>query len=179
MDPHVRRLVSRSCLWLTSLVLSLAPASVPLCAQTTRESETREVDEGAAAIREAETYRLIRSLMSPYCPGLLLSDCRSEGARLLRVEIGQRIDAGEPADAIEADLVVRFGASIRTIPRFSGAGVVVWVAPAALGIAGLGIVVGAVRVLSRRRDDDAAGGAADAAPDDVERRVREELDRLD
>lgn len=173
MDSYLLRLVSRWCLWLTLLALTLAPGSEPLRAQTSGAADTRE-----AETREAETYRLIRSLMSPYCPGLLLSDCRSEGARLLRVEIGERIKAGESAEAIEADLVTRFGAGIRTIPRFTGAGVVVWVAPAALGIAGLGVVVVAVRVLSRRRDDEVIG-AADAALDDVEQQVRTELERLD
>ena len=58
---------------------------------------------------EREAHDLIQNLMSPYCPGLLLSDCRSEGGRQLRAEITERMVNGESREAVQADLVARFG----------------------------------------------------------------------
>jgi cytochrome c-type biogenesis protein CcmH/NrfF len=66
-----------------------------------------------ASAQSREAAELTRELMSPFCPGLLLSDCQSSGARDLRAEIRARVDAGESKGQIVDDLVARFGPGVR------------------------------------------------------------------
>lgn len=172
--PEMVRAVLRL-VWSIGVVLAvMRHASAPVAAQPERSPEPLVID----SAREAVAHALIHNLMSPYCPGLLLADCRSEGARELRREIEQRIVRGEAADAIEADLVERFGPAIRTMPDFRGSGLVAWVAPALLGGGGFMTVVFIVRGLTRRRTSD-TGASPPSADAELDRRVGEELANLD
>jgi cytochrome c-type biogenesis protein CcmH/NrfF len=129
---------------------------------------------------EQQASALAHQLMSPYCPGLLLSDCRSEGARELRTEILQRMQAGEEADSIESDLVTRFGPSIRTEPAFRGIGLVAWLSPFAIAIAGLGVLVLVVRrAATHHRSSIAATGIKSEDNAEMSARLQDELDALD
>jgi len=76
--------------------------------------------------------RLFHRVMSPYCPGKLLATCGSGQAETLRQEIRRDLAAGKPADEIESGLYYRFGDSIRSEPKTSGAGLIAWVFPAVL-----------------------------------------------
>lgn len=128
-----------------------------------------------------EARELIHGLMSPFCPGLLLSDCRSEGARLLRVEIDRRFSAGESREAIEADLVARFGPEVRTMPATDGVGLIAWVAPPVLGLVGLWFACRAIRRFTGANGGAAPPGLGDrpAADQEMDVRVRDELAALD
>lgn len=66
----------------------------------------------AARAREVE-----RRILAPCCHRQTLEDHESEIAHLLRAEIQHRIAAGEPPDAIEDDLVRRYGEQVRAMPR--------------------------------------------------------------
>lgn len=122
---------------------------------------------------------LIQSLMSPYCPGLLLADCRSEGARQLRAEIEQRMAAGQSADAVLADLVLRFGPEIRTMPTFEGVGLLAWVGPPCVGLAGLGLVIMAIRASTRRHAASREPAVDDEEDARLVDRLQDELIALD
>lgn len=163
VSPHGRRLASLVCtLWLALGVRA-----------------TMQTIGTTPASREART--LIQSLMSPYCPGLLLSDCRSEGGRQLRAEIINRFDAGESRDSIEADLVARYGPEIRTVPSFDGVGRVAWITPGVLGITGLGLALLAIRHHMRRTNADTGPDQeVSTVPDvDADERIQDELAALD
>lgn len=132
---------------------------------------------------EREAHDLIQNLMSPYCPGLLLSDCRSEGGRQLRAEITERMVNGESREAVQADLVARFGVEILTVPSFEGIGIVAWLGPGVLGLVGLAIAVIAIRRLAvvnrtraRAADADAESDIPDQATADL---LQDELAALD
>lgn len=132
--------------------------------------------------REARqrAFRLADQLMSPFCPGLLLSTCQSPGAADVRREIAARLAAGEAESAIIADLVQRYGSGILGSPPAEGLGAVVWSAPAVLGVTTLGVLVAALVRLRTR-----IGGARGAQPDrDVpgdhaDARIDAELEALD
>lgn len=132
-------------LTLTRMVRPLVLASVLLAAGPT---PGRAQDSGIVTPNR-EASALIHSLMSPYCPGLLLTDCKSEGGFALRAEITRRIETGEPSDAIEQDLVARFGPTIRTVPAREGIGLIVWFGPALIGALGLALAMQAVRRFTR------------------------------
>ena len=129
---------------------------------------------------EQQASVLTHQLMSPYCPGLLLADCRSEGARDLRAEILRRLQTGESAATVEDDLVMRFGPSLRTVPPFEGIGLVVWIGPLVLGLAAFSVLVVAVRRATRRNDPSRQSVDASQQEDlGMEGRLQDELDQLD
>lgn len=135
-----------------------------------------------ATLHSREATDFFHNLMSPYCPGLLLADCRSEGGRQLRAEISTRLAAGETRDAIETDLVVRYGPSIRTVPGLEGIGLVAWVGPAILGIVGLGLALFAIRRLTGSAVAGVAVGSdREAVTTDraLDERLQDELAALD
>lgn len=109
---------------------------------------------------------LAHELMSPFCPGKLLSDCTSPNAGELREEMATRIAAGESAEAVKADLVRQYGAEILGAPEAEGIGLLAWVLPALLGVASAAAIawkiVHAARE-TRERQVPAAAGGADAA----------------
>lgn len=79
---------------------------------------------------EAQAQRIFTSVMSPYCPGLLLNDCPSPAAFELRLEVRKRLLAGESPEDIEQDLYDRYGDVLRAVPPPERWGLVLWVAPA-------------------------------------------------
>lgn len=108
---------------------------------------------------------LAHQLMSPFCPGKLLSDCTSPNAGALREEMTTRIAAGEPAEAVKADLVRQYGAEILGAPEAEGVGLLAWVLPALLGLASaiaIGWKIAAAARETRARPVTAAAGV-DAA----------------
>jgi cytochrome c-type biogenesis protein CcmH len=111
-------------LWLVPL------ASPPVGAMTAPPAAV-----GLDGARAADA--LSHELMSPFCPQLLLADCRSESAGVLRGEIRDALARGErPAD-IRAALVARFGERILAAPPQRGFGLVAWLTPPAFVLAGL------------------------------------------
>ena len=136
----------------------------------------------ASAESTAErTSAITHELMSPFCPELLLADCPSERAGVLRDEIERRVEAGEAAPAIEDDLAARFGDQIRTIPKFRGFGSVAWIGPPLVGALGLLIVALAVRSATRfppvRTGDASIIDVSDQLA--FNRRLQDELDDMD
>jgi cytochrome c-type biogenesis protein CcmH/NrfF len=130
-----------------------------------------------AATPAQEAASLSRELMSPFCPGLRLSDCQSTGARDLRTEIRERYEAAETRDAIVADLVARYGGGILGRPAASGVGAWAWFVPAALGL----LTVLAIALRVRRWQASGAAAAASPAAEEpaVAARIDAELVALD
>ena len=124
----------------------------------------------------ADAQQIFTSVMSPYCPGLLLADCPSPAAFELRADIRKRLDAGESPADIERELYHRYGEVIRAVPPAQGWGRVLWIAPAvvlALSLAEL------MWFLARSRGDEVAGGLQSAPADSsMEERLQQELDEV-
>lgn len=128
---------------LAVLVLLAAPAR-PLAAQPeappvadpatiagpipTPGATSREVPRLAVEIYE--------SVLSPFCPGLLLSNCPSPSADSLRTAIAERVERGDTRAEIEAELYATYGESIRGAPKAEGLGLVAWLAPAVVLLGG-------------------------------------------
>ena len=124
-----------------------------------------------------EAQAIAGAIMSPFCPGLVLTACPSDDARELRAEIRERLEAGEPRAAIETDLVARFGQGVLADPSSLPGGRIAVLVPAVLGLAGLVAVAAFLRRSTRR------GGATDTPheppPDDaLADRLENELARL-
>jgi cytochrome c-type biogenesis protein CcmH/NrfF len=137
---------------------------------------------GGDATPCATAARLTSQLMSPFCPGLLLSDCPSSGAAALRAEIRERLDRHEAPDHIVTDLVARYGTAIEASPEATGLGLLVWWAPAAVAMVSFGAVASALRRAARHGRENARAHAAVAVPTydaiRLRRVLEDELDRL-
>jgi cytochrome c-type biogenesis protein CcmH len=98
----------------------------------------------------AERARAIESqVWSPYCPGRLLSDCTTQQARELRAEILRRVEGGQSGEEVLAWIRRNHGDEALARPEASGAGLLLWLAPAAIFAAGAAVLVVLVRRWSR------------------------------
>lgn len=116
---------------------------------------------GRAVTSASAQARLVTSsLMSPYCPELLLTDCPSPRAADLRNEVAQRLAQGETTDAVRNDLIRRFGREIAGSPEPEGFGLLVWIVPGFVGAILSAVLLG----LARRTMNQAAGRTAATEP---------------
>lgn len=117
-----------------------ATIATPPAAMT---STSREIPRAAVEIYDA--------VLSPFCPGLLLSNCPSPAADSLRTAIAERVERGDTRAEIEAELYATYGESIRGAPKAEGFGLVAWLAPAvALLVGGVWIALWLRGASSRR-----------------------------
>ena len=130
---------------------ALAFALVVLCWAAAAEADDRA----------GWSYRLAHDIMSPYCPGLSLSDCPSPNAAELREWIIAQEEAGASRDAVEEQLLARFGDQLLQAPRPEGVGLLAYAIP--LAVFGLGAVLVAL-ILSRRGRAGARETTAAVAP---------------
>lgn len=105
----------------------------------------------AAGGAEDLANRISAEIMSPYCPGVTLHDCPSDAAVQLRDRILGWARDGWSRERILDRLEAEYGASIRSTPPASGAGLGAWVTPAVAVGAGLIAAAAAARRWSRRR----------------------------
>lgn len=97
--------------------------------------------------------------MSPYCPGLLLADCRSQAAVDLRARIHAELAAGRTADEVRSELATTYGEKILAAPRAQGFGLMAWLTPGVFVLIGAGFVL-----LWAQRRRDAAEETVASAP---------------
>ena len=127
---------------------------------------------------EEQARTLFRELMSPYCEGLLLSDCPSSQAAALRDTIRAQLRRGQTPDQVVDNMVSIYGRWILSAPPAEGVGAIVWFAPIVALIVGLGLVaVWLNRRTAQTAPDKRAPPPAAAA--DTHERVRRELDQYD
>ena len=102
-----------------------------------------------------KTYnRMVTEIMSPYCHGLTLDNCPTQGASDLRNEIKAWLMAGRTEDWVLNELELRFGPSILGAPRWSGMGLLAWLAPPVFFFFGtIGVVVYLRRNIMALEDD--------------------------
>ena len=83
---------------------------------------------------------VIGSVMSPYCPGLLLANCPSPSADSLRRALVERAARGETEGELRAALVATYGPRVLAEPPMRGFGSLAWLAPFALLLTGLAVL---------------------------------------
>jgi cytochrome c-type biogenesis protein CcmH/NrfF len=106
---------------------AIAPPDAPATAQA---AYTPEVEREARAI--------FADVLSPYCPGLSLSACPSQGAFVLKDSIRQQLAVGMTTEQVWAELEARFGESVYAKPKARGVGLLAWIGPyLAIAFAGL------------------------------------------
>lgn len=134
------------------------------------------VSHGEDAMYDEEVLTQARAIynqiMSPYCPGKTLSNCTSSGAEHMRVDIRNRLAAGDTPEMIMESLVEEYGESILAAPKNEGVGRLAWLTPFVAILFGLVVIVAFVRRYYRRGAPEKTTHATDAA---LRARVEEEL----
>ena len=131
---------------------STSSAAAP--ATTTPSTPSAQLATGQVNPRAAE---LIDQIMSPFCPGLILTNCPSLAADSLRRAIRARFDAGASREQVMKELSVTYGDVIKSAPERSGFGLLAWVVPGGLVLVG-GLALTAF--IRRRRDAQEIARAA-------------------
>jgi cytochrome c-type biogenesis protein CcmH len=119
-------------------------------------------------------------LLAPCCWAQTLDVHESGLSRELRLEIRRRLHAGERVEAIEQDLVARYGERLRATPRADVLREVSALVMLALGLAGVVALLGVRRWQARASKEGApAMAAVEQARDAEDERLDAELDALD
>lgn len=113
-----------------------------------------------------EAARLIDQVMSPFCPGLILTNCPTMQADSLRKAIRGRIAAGATSTEVLADLQRAYGDAIRSAPDRSGFGLTAWVVPGASIIGAMLVLFGFIWRARRSAPPVARAAPVGATPDD-------------
>ena len=178
--PHVRgatRYPSSRGVVLALTSLLACPFLAPGAAEGHAQGTGVEIQAPAEASQLSDVAReAINGLWSPYCPGLMLEVCTSQGGAAMRDSIGTQAASGMSADEIVDYWVAEFGEKYRAEPEFSGVGRFAWLTPYLALLTGVLIAVG---VLAGRRTRTATGPAVEVTPAEEERLATAlaELDR--
>lgn len=119
-----------------------------------------------AVEREAQT--IFGEVMSPFCPGRLLSDCPSSQAAELRNDIRGKLASGVKEEQILDELYSVYHDEIRAAPPRYGFGMVAWLAP--FGFLLIGIALWAVYMRRQREEPEQRGG-------DIDPKILAEIER--
>lgn len=93
---------------------------------------------------------IFNTVMSPFCPGLLLANCPSSQAADLRDRVRARLAAGATKAEVLEELYAEFGDEVLGAPPTSGIGLLAWIVPGAIILLGAGGIVVWLRRSSRR-----------------------------
>ena len=99
----------------------------------------------ADPVLEARARDISAGLRCPVCRNESIDESNAPVARDLRLMVRERIMAGDTNDQVIAAVVDRFGEFILLKPVASGANLVLWLAPPALLVLGLGVALAAQR----------------------------------
>jgi len=124
---------------------------------------------------DAEAAIIFNTVMSPYCPGVLLSGCGSSPAVALRDSIKARLRRGHTREQVMDDLIATYGEDILGLPSYSGMGGLVWLLPGLALAFGLAVAYWWVRQVRRAPEPAAPPPAAGPADESLRRKLEAEL----
>ncbi len=140
--------------------LAAALGSLPGSA-TAQDAAPPAQDETVAQDLHPDAREAISKIRSPFCPGLMLEVCPTREAQALRDSIQAGAEAGVDADGLVERVVALHGEEYRAFPKPSGAGLLAWLMPPLALVAGLAVVVVALRRLLAPGTREAGAGLSD------------------
>ena len=141
---------------------------MPMLAQAV--IETYEFSDPAL---EERYQALSAELRCPKCQNQNIADSNAPISQDLRRLLYEQLEAGASDAEIRDYMVDRYGEFVRYRPSFSGATVVLWVAPAVLLLAGILVAVAALRGRRSRSGD------SEALTDEEQARLAELVERAE
>jgi cytochrome c-type biogenesis protein CcmH/NrfF len=154
--------------WMLALALAV-PVLAAAAAGATEE---------APAQPEGWAYELAGDLMSPFCPGVTISECTSSAAKSLTMWLVVQEAAGRSRKDVEEELYARYGDQIRAAPRPEGFGLAAYVIPVVAFLGGGALLF----VFLRRQTQSVSRAEPPSAPrrpldPELARLVDEEIGR--
>lgn len=126
--------------------------------------------------QEAKAEDLFGSLLSPFCPGRLISDCPSGKASELKERIRTELSSGRSIEAVRQELYTEFGEdSLRPTPKDEGFGLVGWLLPAIFFLVG-GVIL--TKWLSNMKVPTIPVGSKHSFDPALEERIRKDLEDI-
>jgi len=119
-----------------------------------------------AAEKKNPAQQITDDIICPCSCGEVLTGCTCETAKGMQAFVTDELKNGKGKDQIEAELVSKYGEVILGAPKPKGFNLIVWVAPFAATILGLGIATFILLRWVRRRSTPSlalAGGGATGA----------------
>ena len=98
---------------------------------------------------ERRTSEIASELRCPVCQGVSVEDSPTDLARQMRATVRDQLAAGRSEDEVRQYFIDRYGEWILLEPKASGFNLLVYVLPWLVVLAGLGIIVVAVRRWTR------------------------------
>jgi cytochrome c-type biogenesis protein CcmH len=126
----------------------------------------------AVRVDDQQVYAIASELRCVVCQNLSVADSPSEMANQMRAIVRERLASGETPAQVRQYFVERYGDWILLAPPRRGFTLLVWVAPVAAVLVGLGVAALLVRRWTGRRRP--APPPVDAA---MSERIRRELER--
>ncbi len=103
-------------------------------------------------IIESNAQSIFTSVMSPYCPGKLLSDCPSAKASELKKTIREELSKGLSKEEVITKLNDDYGEeTLKAVPDSSGFGILAWLVPILFLISGLGLGIKFLTKLTKKK----------------------------
>ena len=118
-----------------------------------------------------------KSLMSPVCPGKMLSDCPSSEGSQLREVVRKMIKEGKTKKEILSYFVEVYGKSVLSVPPSEGFLITSWLLPFVVFVSGL-IIFGLLIFSWLRREEVVREEKSDKTVPDLDSRVQRELDNF-
>jgi cytochrome c-type biogenesis protein CcmH/NrfF len=113
---------------------------------------------------------IVGKVMSPYCPGKILSDCPTEKAAELKLTIKNQIISGSKEQQIIEYLESEYGKeTISSMPTYSGFGGIAWVTPF------LFLVIGGVLLIKMLKSWSVENNISDVTSDSLESKELEDI----
>lgn len=128
----------------------------------------------AGAQSDEGVRRVARQLQCPVCEGQTVAESNSGLAQDMRAVIRTKMESGETDQQIIDTFVAAYGDGILSEPPKRGAGLGVWLAPAAVLVAGIAVLA----VLARKWTRHPEPTAPHAAPTSIDPGVADELRRF-
>lgn len=119
----------------------------------------------AAGESSGWSAELAKQVMSPFCPGLALSECPSPQAEQLRLWISAQEQAGMSRAETEQRLYEVWGDQLRHSPRAQGIGILAYAVPGAAILLGGAVALGFLRRQSRRGGSRREAASAPEEPE--------------
>ena len=143
-----------------------------LCLLSAAAGAVIETYECSSPALERRYRQLSQELRCPQCQNQNIADSNAPVSQDLRRLLYRRLEAGATNDEILADMVARYGEFVRYRPSRSGPTLWLWIAPLALLLAGIGVLL----LLFRRAAARRAAGAPPALSEEERRRLAAVLD---
>jgi cytochrome c-type biogenesis protein CcmH len=126
-----------------------------------------------AGTPEQRAHAVAETLRCPVCHDLSAADSPAPVAQQMRAQILSEVRAGRTPDQIRAEFVASYGEWILLDPPRRGLDLLPWLAPALLGLAGLGVTARAIRRWSAPARDVGPGDEERPPVGDADRRLLE------